>query len=106
MSDAADRYYQSIMDAGKLLPAWFVPRMMDDEWSFGLLLVTGQVLHITHIGHVAQDAAGTIWIDANMNDDPPFQAWKGMKDLTAPTSRRTISINAAHVVAAFETADT
>jgi hypothetical protein len=32
--------------AEKLLPAWFVPRMMTDEWVFGLLLVTGQVLAI------------------------------------------------------------
>jgi hypothetical protein len=38
---AAKMRDNEVRQAKKLLPAWFVPRMMEDEWVFGLLLVTG-----------------------------------------------------------------
>ena len=41
-----DEYSEQITKAQRLLPAWFVPRMMTDCWSFGLLLETGHLLVI------------------------------------------------------------
>lgn len=92
-----------------LLPAWFVQRMMCDEWTFGLLLTTGDVLVISSIAHVHQDAAGHLWLDVNVTDPEPYlttigSAGRGV--LYCPTTRTTMSINAAQVVAAFEVCDT
>jgi hypothetical protein len=87
----------------KLLPAWFVPRMMDDEWTFGLLLVTGHVLVIHHIDAVHEAANRTIWLDVRMCTvvGGPIAP---LNYLFAPTERTMASVNAAHVVAAFELA--
>jgi hypothetical protein len=52
-----------ISKAAALLPAWFVPRMMSDEWSFGLLLNNGFVLAVSHIKAVRQAADGSIRLD-------------------------------------------
>jgi hypothetical protein len=94
-----------------ILPAWFVGRMSDDTWSFGLLLVTGHVIGISTINNIHQAADGSIWLDVEMlDDDAMFPSSSRMrhwpKPLTAPTSRLTASINAAHVVCAVELADT
>jgi hypothetical protein len=96
-----------IMREAKLLPAWFVPRMTGDEWFFGLLLDTGVALAISHINRVHQSADNNIWLDVEMLTDVPFGAERlPMKMITAPTSRLTASVNAAHIVCAFELADT
>jgi hypothetical protein len=79
--------------AAALLPAWFVRRMMDDVWSFGLLLITGEVLHVSQIDNVVQAQDGSVWIDALMLNAVPFQAPEGMKNIAAPTSRLGVSIN-------------
>jgi hypothetical protein len=97
MTDADDR--PEIQAAIALLPAWFVPRMMDDEWFFGLTLVTGKTLAISKIQAVHQDAEGSLWLDVTMLRD--FVGY-----LNAPTSRLTASIRASSVVMAFELADT
>jgi hypothetical protein len=86
----------------KLLPAWFVPRMMDDTWVFGLLLSTGKVLAIEHIDEVHRAADGSLWIDVDMCGDP-VDAWAA---LHAPTSRTRASVNVAHIVCALELSDT
>ena len=100
--------------AQKLLPAWFVQRMMTDEWTFGLLLATGQVLVINRIASVHQAADGSIWLDVEMREKRE-DSWlepelgkmpSNLNYLLAPTERNDASINAAHVVAAFELAST
>jgi hypothetical protein len=90
-----------------LLPAWFTERMLNDQWYFGLLLVTGEVIGIHCIRSVIQAGDGSIWIDAEMfeEDEGGHEAF-GRKVRTAPTKRCAISINANQVVAAFELADT
>lgn len=91
----------------QLLPAWFVPRMMDDVWSFGLLLTNGSILCITSIIGVHKDATGNIWLDVDMMEERPFCAGHSTGPfMIAPTSRTTASVNATHIVAAFELADT
>ncbi len=94
-------------EAVKLLPAWFTSRMMTDQWVFGLLTVTGQVIVISCIESIIRAADGTLWLDVEMHQqsigvaDPIFRE----KGFFAPTSRTTASINANHIVAAFELAD-
>jgi hypothetical protein len=91
-------------DSQQLLPAWFVPRMMHDVWYFGLLLTDGTVLRITCINSVWQAADNSLWIDAEM------EKWSSgnypKNHMFAPTSRLSVSINVAHIMAAFEVADT
>lgn len=90
-----------------LLPAWFTFRMMDDTWSFGLLMITGDIIAIECITRITQDASGNLWLDAKLLTTSFFEREiDGRKLLLSPTSRNTVSINAAHVVAAFELADT
>jgi hypothetical protein len=48
----SDEEFDRVARAERLLPAWFVPRMMTDWWHFGLLLVTGQVIAIRGIREV------------------------------------------------------
>jgi hypothetical protein len=105
-NDPLQEYQDRIERARRLLPTWFVPRMMDDEWFFGLLLVTGRTLRITHIDDVHRAADGSLWIDASMEDPPDNFSKREEGHLYAPTSRLTVSVNAAHIVAAFELADT
>lgn len=95
-------------ECAELLPAWFSERMMSDVWSFGLLMITGDIIAISSINNITKDASGNLWLDANFLLDSPLsmEDINGHKLLIAPTSRTTISINSSHVVAAFELADT
>ena len=89
-----------------LLPAWFTERMLCDMWSFGLLMITGDVIGIESITSITQDATGNLWLNATLLKDSLLEDIGGRKILFAPTSRLETSINASHVVAAFELADT
>ena len=94
----------------ELLPAWFTTRMMEDSWSFGLLLVTGQMLHIDSIDAIRGEP-GNVWLDVTMGVEFPSDLkrngdWAD-RIVSSPTKgRTTASINAAHVVMAVELADT
>ena len=86
-------------------PPWFVERMMNDSWYFGLLLTTGAVAVIERITGI-HEYAGIVWIDVELGQkiDSPLTA--GNRQLLAPTSRTTASIRADSIVAALELADT
>ena len=91
------------------LPAWFTERMKDDVWSFGLLMCDGTIIGIQAIEAINQAADGTIWLDVRLMDSSDgTTAWLDNfdKKFVAPTSRLEASINASHVMAAFEIADT
>jgi hypothetical protein len=105
--DVSEEYLTKGIDAKRLLPAWFIPRMMDDCWSFGLLLITGHTLAIECIEAVHLAADGSLWIDVTMKtgEDVWLRDSPG-RLLFAPTSRTTASVNVAQIVAAFELADT
>ncbi len=106
-SEDIDNVPNYLREAAKLLPAWFTPRMVDDNWFFGLLTVTGHVICISTINSVTQAADGTIWLDADLLTEKPGQFHKSLGNpILAPTSRTDVSINASHIVAAFELADT
>jgi hypothetical protein len=90
-----------------LLPGWFITRMMEDTWSFGLLMSTGITICIQNINRVYQAADETVWIDVTLMDGGN-DIWTERLDkpFVAPTSRLEASINTQHVLAAFEIADT
>lgn len=94
-------------EPAELLPAWFTERMMSDVWSFGLLMITGDVIAIESINSITKDASGNLWLDAILLDSLlGVEDTNGHKLFLAPTSRTKISINSSHVVAEFELADT
>jgi len=103
MSNEAE---DSLKRAKSLLPAWFVPRMMEDVWHFGLLMSDGTLISIETILSVAQAADGSIWLDVRLSEAAPFAIENYPKLLKSPTSRSDASINVCHIMAAFETADT
>lgn len=91
----------------ELLPAWFTQRMMSDVWSFGLLMITGDVIAIESISSITKDASSNLWLNAILLDSRFGQeVVNGHKLFLSPTSRTKVSINSSHVVAAFELADT
>lgn len=92
--------------ARSILPGWFVDRMMTDNWYFGLMMSDGSVIVISEIVRVYVDVNGGIWIDAHMAEDainPAMQINRQRYYFTAPASSRTkVSLNAAHIMAAFD----
>ena len=103
-----DKGYTMLNESG-LLPVWFTSRMMNDEWSFGLLMITGDIIALQSISGVVQDATGNLWIEATLTNAEEFMVpdnVNGHRVFTSPTKRQSITINASHVVAAFELADT
>ncbi len=93
--------------AKELLPAWFVERMMIDEWPFGLMTTTGKIIVISTIDNVHQAKDGSIWIDVILGANFTVPTNLNSKDLfTNPTDRTTASINTANIICAFELADT
>lgn len=90
-----------------MLPAWFTERMMKDVWSFGLLMITGDVIAIGKINRITKDDSGNLWLDATLLSRDNFRDDRVQNHtlFKAPTSRTNVSINATHVVAAFELAD-
>ncbi|CAN5729743.1 hypothetical protein BH23CYA1_BH23CYA1_00930 [soil metagenome] len=89
----------------EILPVWFTERMMGDEWSFGLMTTTGVVICINSISSISQAADGSIWLDVDLMPDEVTPV-SGMTMFCAPTSRTKASLNASHIIAAFELADT
>ncbi|MBF0461872.1 MAG: hypothetical protein HQL87_10790 [Magnetococcales bacterium] len=89
--------------AQQILPAWFVPHMMRNRqraW-FGLLMVGGIIIHITRILRVRTDSSGAVWLDVLLDqavesENLPF------KNFGAQSTTAEASINAGHVMAAFD----
>ena len=90
--------------ASKVLPGWFVPRMMDDVWNFGLLMVTGDILAIEAISAISVDGK---WLEVRLLTEECVQTKNYLpKQICATGERVTASVQVAHVVAAFELAYT
>lgn len=91
-----------VIKARQVLPTWFVDRMMTDTWWFGLMMSNGTVIGIHRILSVDQAADRSIWLTVELLSDTPGDD----RVFIAPTTRLTASINASHVVAAYELVDT
>ena len=90
--------------------AWFGERMSTDSWPFGLLLSTGAVIVITTITGAVKAEDGSVWLDVELDTNRQGY-WtgilpKGTPVFVSPTRRTKASLNVAHIVAAFEMADT
>jgi hypothetical protein len=109
--EAAFEHHPEIWRA---LPAWFMQRMMDDVWRCGLLLTTGVILAVESIDDLTQDVAGDLWIDVDLIPQETAydlgarvsKPYRAFPILGAPTSRTRATVRVAHIVAAFELADT
>jgi hypothetical protein len=97
---------EKIATAQKLLPAWFAPHMMKQDWTYGLMLPNGHVIAVRRINEVTRAVDGTLWLDVTLA--PADDYWGGNYDpgiFGAPSARRSASINVAHVAAAFDLVD-
>lgn len=97
---------QDIAAAQALLPAWFVPRMMQEDWVYGLIMASGSIIAVERVTAVRQAVDGSLWLDVRLA--PADDYWSGNYDPSvfgAPSARRHASINCTHVAAAFELVD-
>lgn len=85
----------------EVLPVWYVERMGRDNWGFGLLLASGEILGIERIIGVSDDGQ---WLEVILLDGGvgPSEVG-GMAVLYAGlTDRRSGSVRVRSVEAAFE----
>lgn len=95
---------QKIKKAQKLIPAWFVVRMMSDRWSFGILTSDGRTFVINQILEVSEDGK---WIDVELalKKECAIEQHMGQNFVYAiAEDRRIATINVLHVVCAMELA--
>ena len=100
-----DRKIAMLSDAGKaaeILPAWYTTRMMRDDWLFGLLTATGQMIAIKRITAIPDDGK---WIDVELadKDDTDLVANYPLQLVRAVAPDRTsASIQIGMIVAAVD----
>lgn len=88
--------------AAEILPAWYTTRMMSDQWCFGLWTVSGQMIAITKIKSLSDDAE---WMDvelAEAGDLPKPYADKPDVIVAVASDRTSASIKIANIVAATD----
>ena len=86
----------------EMLPGWFSERMTTDHWLFGLMVSTGQIIVITHIEKIYQAQNGSVWIDVELARFSDYAITPDDNWYFAPTTRVSATINANHIVAAFD----
>lgn len=87
--------------------AWFYEHMSSADGSFGLMLDNGSLAHISKIKGISRASDGSIWLDVLLANKPADdsklrQMQPGGFILWSIGAETTASINAAHIVAAFE----
>lgn len=90
---------------------WGLDRISGDVWFFGLLMTNGTIVGIECCTDIRLAPDGSMWLDVRLLSKGQDiycleESWKGREILKAPTSRTDASINAAHVMAIVELADT
>ncbi len=100
-----DRKIAMLSDASKaaeILPAWYTQRMMQDNWLFGLLTATGQMIAINRITAISDDGK---WIDVELADADDANSVKdyplALIHAVAP-DRTAASIQIRTIVAAID----
>ena len=90
---------------------WFVERMMNDTWTFGLLVTGNLVIVIDQIDNI-RAPGGIVWLDVTMREKSNWDVKKfttlpeNLTLMYSPTRRQQASVRADAVIAAFELADT
>lgn len=91
------------------IPGYLFHRMETDTWFFGVLLDSGAVLAVERVSRIAPDDSGNLWVDFEMLEKQNCMLGESCplgRLSYSPTERTTITVNARHIVAAFELADT
>lgn len=88
--------------AAEVLPAWYTTRMMTDDWLFGLLTATGQMIAINRIKAISDDGE---WLDVELAEADQTRALRDYP-LTmvhaVAGDRKTASIQISAIVAAVD----
>ena len=86
----------------EVLPLWYIERMSNDIWGFGLLLKSGDILAIEHIDGVSDDHN---WIEVTLLEKDMGPERIGARPglyAAADDERRAASVRVDQVQAAFE----
>ena len=103
------RKYKMISDpeiARYTMPAWFVDRMMTDDWCFALLTTSGHTIYISRINAISENGD---WIDVSLLHEIPDEAEKFDNKnivLAVNGNRTNASISMYQIIAAYEVATT
>ena len=85
----------------EILPVWYIERMARDQWGFGLLLASGDILAIATINGVSDDRQ---WIEVQLlTQGSGPNTVGGVPILYAPEPKRpTASVRVDQIQTAFE----
>jgi hypothetical protein len=85
----------------EILPVWYIERMGNDVWGFGLLLASGHILGVERIDGVSDDGQ---WMELTLLTQPGNpDSVNGAPILYAPAADRlNASVRVDQVQAAFE----
>lgn len=85
----------------EILPVWYIDRMANDIWGFGVLLASGDILGIETINGVSDDGQ---WMEVTLLAAPGEpESVNGVMITYAPVEdRRKASVRVDQVQAAFE----
>ncbi|QPB24443.1 hypothetical protein [Rhizobium sp. 007] len=84
----------------EILPIWYIERMGRDDWGFGLLLTSSEIMAVARIEAISSERQ---WMEVTM-----LEKGQGPVDINdisllyAPTDRLKASVRIANVEAAFE----
>ena len=88
---------------------WFVPRMMTDSWTFGLLLRGNVVMVVECIDEIWEERGEIVWLDVQMATESGLDLSErvppGLRLMFSPTERTRASVRGDAVIAAFELAE-
>jgi hypothetical protein len=84
----------------EVLPAWYVKRMLEDHWYFGLQTSDGHVIAISRITSISDDGK---WMDVELLTKDEVPQIKGRNLIAAVADdRRKASIQINNIVAAYD----
>jgi hypothetical protein len=85
----------------EILPVWYIDRMANDVWGFGILLASGDILGVETINGVSDDGQ---WMEVTLLAAPGEpESVNGVTITHAPVEdRRKASVRVDQVQAAFE----
>jgi len=88
-------------EASKIHPNWWVERMMDDEWYFGLLTTDGSIIAFSNISNISDDGK---WLDITlmMKDELPENSEEKSYITAVADDRRKASVQMDKVVMAYD----
>ena len=103
MESAPESYFNAQDAAEGALPAWFIPRMMDNSTgAYCLMLSTGLVMAVQRIDRLHRASDGGLWLDVELAERPAYASERKAGIFYAQSHGQEATVNASHVVTAFE----